>query len=95
MAKKQSTPEPAFDRPPGCTCTEPHQVCEFCAGIPREQPRPSQVFTRRALDLLSTIARWTRNSAQIERRLGRVKKPEVSHTDVEEAMQNLGETGGL
>jgi len=81
-----------FDRPPGCTCKQPHEVCEACAGQPRTQTRPSQCYTRRALDLLSAISRWTVNAFQIERRLGRVKKPQISHTDVEEAMQHLDRT---
>jgi len=84
--------EETFNRPEGCTCTQPHQVCDACAGTPRTQTRPPQVFTRRALDLLSTISRWTVNALQIERRLSRLKKPQISHTDVEEAMQHLDRT---
>ena len=81
--------QPTMNRPPGCTCTQPHQICDACAGTPRTQTRPPQVYTRRALDLLSTIARWTSNALQIEQLLRRVKKPQISHTDVEEAMQHL------
>jgi len=84
--------EETFDRPEGCTCTQPHQVCDACAGKPRAQVRPSQYYTRRALDLLSAISRWTVNALQIERRLKRVRKPQISHTDVEEAMHHLDRT---
>jgi len=84
--------EETFDRPEGCTCTQPHQVCDACAGKPRVQVRPPQCYTRRAHDLLSAISRWTVNALQIERRLGRVKKSQVSHTDVVEAMQHLDRT---
>jgi len=63
-----------------------------CAGKPRTQVRPSQYYTRRALDLLSAISRWAVNILQIERRLSRLKKPQISHTGVEEAMQHLDRT---
>jgi len=55
--------------------------------------RPSQYYTRRALDLLSAISRWTVDIFQVERRLSRLKKPQISHTDVEEAMQHLDRAG--
>jgi len=38
------------------------------------------------------MSRWTVNALQIERRLSRLKKPQISHTDVEEAMQHLDRT---
>jgi len=71
---------------------QPHQVCAACAGKPRTQVRPSQYYTRRALDLLSAISRWTVDIFQVERRLSRLKKPQISHTDVEEAVQHLDRT---
>jgi len=84
--------EETFDRPEGCTCTQPHQVCDAYAGKPRLQVRPSQYYTRRALDLLSAVFRWTVNIFQVERRLSRLKKPQVSHADVGEAVQHLDRT---
>jgi len=84
--------EDTFDRPEGCTCAQPHQVCDAGAGSPRAQVRPSRHYTRRVLDLLSAISRWTVNIFQVERRLSRLKKPQISHTDVEEVMQHLDRT---
>jgi len=84
--------EETFDRPEGYTCTQPHQVCAACAGRPRVQVRPSRHYTRRALDLLSAISRWAVNIFQVERWLSRLRKPQISHTDVEEAVQHLDRT---
>jgi len=84
--------EETLDRPEGCTCIQPHQVCDACAGKPRAQVRPSQYYTRRVLDLLSAVFRWTVNIFQVERWLSRLRKPQISHTDVEEAVQHLDRT---
>ena len=83
--------EETFDRPEGYTCTQPHQVCDACAGNPAFKCAPLSTTSRGR----STCFRPYPGgplTLQFERWLSRLKKPQISHTDVGEAVQHLDRT---
>lgn len=88
-----------FERPPGCTCKDPREICSACWNVPRagRKPPPPQVcYTTRAMKLVGALAKWTSNFLDVEHwleRKQREKKDPLSLDDVAEAMNHLKREG--